>query len=734
MKPQDALIAISLARPIPPKTYQDLARGLGISTSESHNGVRRLREAGLVDAQRRVRREVLADFLVHAARISFPATPAALALGVATGAAALDEDVRLPHPEAAPWVWPSAVGRTRGLAIEPLHPGVPEACLADPWLHRALATVDLLRAGGTREVKWARKALESALGLTGSGRSPAVDVSRPDALFRIFSRSKLLASVHKWTGEPDVAPRGQHPLTRAILVAFGAEIADLLATTVPAGRYAPSAPVTIGGSKAGGGARRWVYPTFLDSLVGRRVIDELEPSIRRDDNGRVFIPRPSTISLRVAGEYDASGEEWAAFVRSAVDATLEFAVVLKTDVREFFPSIDQALARQVLAQRTGAHPRVIECLFRCLRAWSGAGGVGGRGLPIEPHGVSRLVAHAVLKTVDDDFEDAFDRKYRRFMDDTVIFVESATAARAEQARYDQVLSEWGLVRNAEKTEVLDAEHYLADLGVPRQERIDAAAGDQALLQGLWLEFAIHESEMARGTERALRRLYPRLRVPLPIEPVLRHVRTPSLRASACRYLRGQETPRSVLTALFQVYDELDDDDARLDLVETLGELRTQDGVMLADWAEERVREPGDGALVSSLLLVLFKHDRAETRIGRILGPTGGLDLSDRMVRATVAYLEAALPGLGPSALPQTPEEAWASRFLSELAEGSLAKVIPAIVKRCLGSRPSFRSLPLAVLLARATTGTAHAQLREVAAHWADPAVSALLAREWRSDG
>jgi hypothetical protein len=53
------------------------------------------------------------------------------------------------------YVWPWAEGKTRGQAIEPLHPGVPGACRNDPALYEMLALTDALRLGRIREKRQA---------------------------------------------------------------------------------------------------------------------------------------------------------------------------------------------------------------------------------------------------------------------------------------------------------------------------------------------------------------------------------------------------------------------------------------------------------------------------------------------------------------------------------------------------------------------------------------------------
>jgi hypothetical protein len=64
-----------------------------------------------------------------------------------------------------PVVWPHARGTVRGLALEPLHPMVPEAAIADPELWQRLALVDALRGSdGIRVSQLATKLLKERVG------------------------------------------------------------------------------------------------------------------------------------------------------------------------------------------------------------------------------------------------------------------------------------------------------------------------------------------------------------------------------------------------------------------------------------------------------------------------------------------------------------------------------------------------------------------------------------------
>lgn len=66
-------------------------------------------------------------------------------------------------------VWPDAMGEVRGMAIEPLHPAVPDAARRDPRLWEMLALFDAIRVGSPRERGLAGEMLEQRIAAGGQG-------------------------------------------------------------------------------------------------------------------------------------------------------------------------------------------------------------------------------------------------------------------------------------------------------------------------------------------------------------------------------------------------------------------------------------------------------------------------------------------------------------------------------------------------------------------------------------
>jgi hypothetical protein len=683
IKPQDVVVCLALATVDPPTTFAGIGQRVGLSASEAHAAVQRLRRAGLVDAERRVNRGSLLEFLVHGLRHAFPVSIGGPSLGVPTGAAA-PVVKGLPRPEMAPWVWPSAQGSVRGLALAPLYPTVPEAVSQPSELYELLALADVMRAGRPREVSLARRRLRAMLASPGQAESDAaVDVSSTAALSAIFNRQRIAFSVAKRyrEGRNDLLVR--HPLAGAVLAAYRDEIAETLAATVPAGDWTPGPAYHVVIKKGDGGERDLVFPNLIDSVVGRRVMDELEPRIRRGDGDRVFAGRNHTSSLRAAGVYDRWFGEWSRYLASMATAAKKagFAAVLNTDIRDFFPSIDHPTARQTLAQRTDAHPSVIALLFACLEAWLPRFDYRrGGGLPIEPHGVSGLVAHCLLKSVDDRFEDGPERAYRRFVDDTVVFVPTRTDAEGARVEHRQALATIGVRPNERKTRIETTAEFLAARHEDVFRAIEAAeeSGSAADFMDLARGWYASREQMKRDGQsdawiRVARRLYAaaeRLGVDSLQEQAVDDATDAETGARAARYLEGCVLSGSSVESLQALYiksDEVLTPGTRIAIARTLATAPLSDDFVassLADWAAHHAilgpSSRGDGYARGLLLLLVYKHGERDVRL-RVLDQATSAHLSDRYFRLFFFYVFWATEEL-PEALESFLRQSWDDDF------------------------------------------------------------------------
>lgn len=142
--------------------YLQLASELGISASEAHAAVKRAGAAGLLDADRRVRKSALLEFVQHGVKYVFPPERTGLTRGVPTSLAAPPLRASFGDVEMPP-VWPHPDGTVRGEGLRPLSKSAPYAALRDPAFHEWLALVDAIRAGRGRERALAERELEKRL-------------------------------------------------------------------------------------------------------------------------------------------------------------------------------------------------------------------------------------------------------------------------------------------------------------------------------------------------------------------------------------------------------------------------------------------------------------------------------------------------------------------------------------------------------------------------------------------
>jgi DNA-binding transcriptional ArsR family regulator len=163
LKGQDVVLLLRLLGDPHVGSTQRLADATGLSPATVHRALHRLADAGLYDLHRRRVPEAAAEeFLVHAVKYLFPAVRGSETRGVPAAWAAppLSSDMA---DDGLPPVWPHPSGKRRGIALQPLHPAVPELALSDDALWQRLALVDAIRAGDARIRRLAEEALVDSL-------------------------------------------------------------------------------------------------------------------------------------------------------------------------------------------------------------------------------------------------------------------------------------------------------------------------------------------------------------------------------------------------------------------------------------------------------------------------------------------------------------------------------------------------------------------------------------------
>lgn len=151
LRPQDIVILLKIiALDGRPWMMKDLAYSLGISNSEVSESLNRSVVSGFIDpSKKNVFRKSLLEFLQHGLKYVYPQRPGTLTRGIPTAHSAPPLKKFFKGDEN--FVWPSAEGSVRGLAIEPLYPNAIQASQNDEELYELLALIDSLRVGKVRE-------------------------------------------------------------------------------------------------------------------------------------------------------------------------------------------------------------------------------------------------------------------------------------------------------------------------------------------------------------------------------------------------------------------------------------------------------------------------------------------------------------------------------------------------------------------------------------------------------
>ncbi len=371
-----------------------------------------------------------------------------------------------------------------------------------------------------------------------------------------------------------------HPLRALILIECEDALSKSIAAAVPGGTWSPSPGYLVLVAKRSGTYRELVFPGLVDTIIGRRIIDTLEPAITKDDNNRVFFGRSHANSDRRRGDYESWFKVWLDF-SSQIGAALErggFTYVFDTDVTQFFPSVDRERAKRSLAQRTGAHQTLLELLFYCIDMWAPrVRYCPVPGLPIEPNDVSRLIAHNFIKDVDEHFVGDEGVHYLRWVDDTVIFVSDERSAHDIKRKHHLALREVGLSPNSAKTMIQTSAEFAASRHPEFNRSIDEALTPESL-EELAVEWFAKDPAQTPNWDKVGTRIYSRARKlktdrfrAQAVEHVANHA---TLLKPALKYLAQYPIPEAELLRLTKFYGEYTtSSEARIELAKFFCDVR-----------------------------------------------------------------------------------------------------------------------------------------------------------------
>lgn len=177
LKGQDIVVLILLRlRPDFSWTYQSISAEIGLSTSQCHLALQRLRTSGLLSSEKthpwHVPEASCLELILHGVRYFFPPEIGAQARGIPTAGSA--EFIRAHfvsnESQVSSYVWPDPKGEAVGSGLKPIHPcqlrfapGIGKASMNDSGIYEAMACIDLLRVGRARERSWAVGELKKRL-------------------------------------------------------------------------------------------------------------------------------------------------------------------------------------------------------------------------------------------------------------------------------------------------------------------------------------------------------------------------------------------------------------------------------------------------------------------------------------------------------------------------------------------------------------------------------------------
>ena len=168
LKPIDLLVGLKLLTSKKGWTQMGVAAELCLSSSQINLAIKQLLLANLFIMRHGKPYPIYAalkEFIIHGVPYCFPVKMEKLSVGIPTAYAAkpLSNVISLGNDPIP--IWPYALGKSRGIVLEPLHKNVPKALIdfPDENLYEILVLIDALRVGRAREKNIAQKLLVTKL-------------------------------------------------------------------------------------------------------------------------------------------------------------------------------------------------------------------------------------------------------------------------------------------------------------------------------------------------------------------------------------------------------------------------------------------------------------------------------------------------------------------------------------------------------------------------------------------
>lgn len=568
-----------------------------------------------------------------------------------------------------------------------------------------------------------------------------------DNVAGLLVEARLAKTIRLMSSRRDPDDLVLHPLRRLVLVEYGDSLAKLLARVVSGRQWAPSPAYGLLIGKRSGAFREVVFPTIIDSIIARTLVDVIEDAVKTEPETRAFFGRTHASPHREVGDYSNWFQVWQDYTAKVASAARDenFAVVFETDVADFFITVDRAGAREAVARETRAGTELLNLLFDCLESWLPRFEYKrSTGLPIEPNDVSRIIAHLYLRSLDRQFPDTLFLKYLRYVDDTVVFLDSLANAREVQRRHFMALRALGLNPNFTKTAIVPVEEFEAARHREVNMSLNAAlkARDVDEYHSLLDSWLLRDPNSTVSWDQVMRRFY----------SVGRQLRSEALRIRACedaatyptlafhvlRYLSTWPVPQAAVDTLLTFTETDADVEARIRILTFLADGELDDRVDLDRLSSDLERfiktddfREGSGYARACAFYALLKYGRREHREA-IMRWARSNPPGDEKLRMSLFY--------GLNAFKQLPDEVRDAarhiqtddltllvRMVEDAASGRLSNV-DQILKRCV--EPRMRTsmiratyLPLLELLCSRASLEEEARLRGTFGAWVDGLLS-----------
>jgi hypothetical protein len=233
-----------------------------------------------------------------------------------------------------------------------------------------------------------------------------------------------------------------------------------------AGTYRPRSPEWIRSAKRVGLTRRLAFLSVRDQLVYRALValaenELLAASAPWTRLGRADKGDDESISTASGWFRDwlkRDGQIW------VMNSAHEW--IVESDISNFFPSVhvdDICSFVQANSRLTIGLVRLLEFMLDTFSPMAGYQPSRVGGLPQEGFNVSRVLAHAFLGSLDDEFaSEGSNDRYSRWVDDVVIGTDTWDESLRAVDRMQMALEAIGLYPNGAKTRIIRSSAFRAD--------------------------------------------------------------------------------------------------------------------------------------------------------------------------------------------------------------------------------------------------------------------------------